>query len=221
LWITNPVYNTGVYSLEECANELLTMAEQGTLIVLDETLALTPTVFANVLGGHPNVIGIYTPHKAICVNGLKFSIVTFHSDLEDFFDDWGDVLFGGLSISAVTAISHFLSPEFDAYREAFLTSIERTRGWHNKLLAAYADRIVTDIGSRGHFLTTYFPSVGAALGSSLSFIEATIDATGAAFIPGNRSGFDPAFGFCFRVNLAPDSPKFRGALSRLYHHLIT
>jgi hypothetical protein len=215
------VYNTGDYSLENSIDAVSAMADRGTLIVLDETLALTPTLFARKLRGKRNVIGIYTPHKSVCINGLKFSIVAFHSDLEDFFDDWGDVLFGGLSISSIAAIAHFVSSEFDRYRDAFLSSIERTRKWHSELLAPYQSRIKTDGVSRGHFLTVYFPSLKAELGTSLPFIEGTIEATGAAFIPGNRSGFDPTSGLCFRVNLAQDSPRFRGALARVYRHLVT
>ena len=183
------------------------------------SLALTPTNVPRALGGHKNFVGIYTPHKALCVNGLKFSIIAFHPDLEDFFDDWADVLFGGLSLSSSAAIGHFLSAEFDNYRNAFICSIETARAWHNDLLAEYEGCIKTDDRSRGHFLTVYFPFIDAKLGNSIPFIEAVIEATGAAFIPGNRSGFNPEAGFCFRVNLAQDSSQFRGALARLYRYL--
>ncbi|MGZ9021580.1 MAG: hypothetical protein ACXW3S_16880, partial [Rhodoplanes sp.] len=46
LWITNPVYSTGVYSLEQSCDRLLRMADGGTLIVADESLALRPTAIA-------------------------------------------------------------------------------------------------------------------------------------------------------------------------------
>jgi histidinol-phosphate/aromatic aminotransferase/cobyric acid decarboxylase-like protein len=219
LWVTNPIYNTGDYSIERYIDNIRFLADAGVLVVVDEAIALTPTMISRTLGGHRNFVGIYTPHKSICVNSLKFSIVTFNSELEDFFDDWADVLFGGLSLSSSAAIKHFLSVGFDEYRSAFLRSIEITRAWHNDLLMEYGNHISTDEGSRGHFLTVYFPSIEAALGDSLPFIEAVIEATGTAFIPGSRSGFNPRIGFCFRVNLAQDCARFRGAVARLYCHL--
>jgi hypothetical protein len=146
-------------------------------------------------------------------------MVAFHPSFEYFFDDWADILSGGLSVSACAAIEHFLSKEFDNYQQAFLNLVEDARTWHTKLLASFKHRITTDRSVRGHFITVYFPELDASLGGSLSFIERTIETSGAAFIPGSRSGFDPSLGFCFRVNLAQDSARFRGALNRLYHTL--
>jgi hypothetical protein len=134
LWVTNPIYNTGNYAIETQREALLHLANKGVRIILDETLAITPTALAEQLIGHRNALGIYTPHKSICLNRLKFSVVAFHLDYEDFFDDWGDVLFGGLSGSAGAAITHFLSSHFDSYRDAFLTQVERARSWHHDLL---------------------------------------------------------------------------------------
>ena len=75
LWITNPVYNTGCYALENQAAYVAALAEQGTVVVLDESLALTPTQFAKACGGRRHFIGLYTPHKAVCLNSFKFSDV--------------------------------------------------------------------------------------------------------------------------------------------------
>jgi hypothetical protein len=221
LWLTNPIYNTGSYAIEAQCEEILHLAQSGVRVILDETLAITPTVLAERIIGHRNALGIYTPHKSICLNRLKFSVVAFHADYEDFFDDWGDVLFGGLSASATAAISHFVSSEFDSYRSAFLTQVERARSWHENLVASYKDGIKTDERTRGHFISVYFPGIDAELGTSLPFLKNTIDACGAAFIPGNRSGFDLTLGLCFRINLAQDSAQFRGAIRRLYMHLVS
>jgi histidinol-phosphate/aromatic aminotransferase/cobyric acid decarboxylase-like protein len=221
LWITNPIYNTGNYFIEELRDVFLGLAESGVIIVLDETLAVTPTKLATSLVGHRNVLGIYTPHKSICLNRLKFSLIAFHLDYEDFFDDWGDVLFGGLSASATEAVSHFLSEDFDEYRLHFLALVDSTRSWHQDLLSRYGGGIVTDQNTRGHFISAYIPSIDSELGKSVRFLERVIIASGVAFIPGNRSGFDPALGLSFRVNFARDSAQFRGALHRLYSCLLT
>jgi histidinol-phosphate/aromatic aminotransferase/cobyric acid decarboxylase-like protein len=220
LWFTNPVYNTGCYSLEDQAAYVAALVDEGSIVVIDEALALTPTPFAKECGGKRNFIGIYTPHKAICLNSFKFSIVMFHPDFDDFFDDWADVLFGGLSASAGAATTHFVSHEYDAYRNRFLLLVEEVRAWHSNLLDAYVGRIETDQDVKGHFLSVYFPHLDADLGSSASFVVRTINETGAAFIPGQRSGFSRDMGLCFRVNMAQDSVRFRSALRRLYGYLV-
>jgi len=219
LWVTNPVYNTGDYSLEKYAERLIKIADSGVRVVLDETLAITPTHFAGNLIGHKNIVGIYTPHKAVCLNALKFSIVALPQDEEDFFDDWGDILFGGLSGSASAAIKHYISPQFDTYRDAFIRHVEAARSWHAALISQHSDKIETDAGVRGHFLSVYFPQLDAHLGASLPFMEDILEATGAIFIPGSRSSFDPSLGLCFRINLSLDSLQFRGSVARLYKRL--
>jgi histidinol-phosphate/aromatic aminotransferase/cobyric acid decarboxylase-like protein len=221
LWVTNPVYNTGSYVLEDHAAHVAALADQGTVVVLDEALALTPTQFAKACGGKRRFIGLYTPHKAVCLNSFKFSILIFHPEFDDFFDDWADVLFGGLSASASAATAHFVSKSYDAYRDKFISLVEEARAWHTRVLMTHAGRIQTDAGAQGHFLSVYFPALDPELGTSAPFIAGVIDKTGAAFIPGLRSGFGRDIGFCFRINLAQDSPQFRGAVMRLYNCLAT
>jgi hypothetical protein len=218
LWVTNPTYNTGVYHDEVWLADLKAQLEQRPVIV-DESLASAPSGVAAVLGGHPNFIGIYTPHKSICMNALKFSLVAFHPDQEDIFDDWADVLAGALSLSAAAAVGHFLSEPFDTYKTAFLSFLDLAGRWHRNAIAKLAGRVEIDDDARGHFCAVYFPNLPAALGDDLNFMERVIERTGAVCIHGTRSGFDPAWGFSFRVNLAQDCPGFRGALIRLYQYL--
>jgi histidinol-phosphate/aromatic aminotransferase/cobyric acid decarboxylase-like protein len=219
LWITNPVYNTGSYSLDDQAAHVAALADQGTVIVLDEALALTPTSFARACGGKRRFIGLYTPHKAVCLNSFKFSVLVFHPEFDDFFDDWADVLFGGLSASALAATAHFVSTAYEAYHDEFTSLVEHARTWHTQVVVTHAQEIQTDVDSKGHFLSVYFPNLDPELGASVPFIADAIEQTGAAFIPGLRSGFSRDIGFCFRINLAQDSPQFRGAVMRLYNYL--
>jgi hypothetical protein len=219
IWLTNPVYNTGIYSLEFCTKELLRIADAGALVVADEALALPPSRIAAALGGHRNFIGIYTPHKSICVNAFKFSVIAFHPDYENAFTDWADVLSGGLSLSATAATEHFLTQDFEAYRTEFLKLIDETQAWHKGLLQQYRGAIEADVGARGHFRSIYCPAIEAQRGNDLEFLAELMEATGSALIPGTRSGFDPNLGFSFRINLARDSAQFRSALARLYRTL--
>jgi aspartate/methionine/tyrosine aminotransferase len=219
IWVTDPIYNTGVYHPDEFIHALVVQANAGTKIVVDETLSIVPGRFARGLGATGNFFGIYTPHKAICVNGMKFSFVAFRNELESSFEDWADVLSGGLGVSAVAAIDHFLSADYDQYRTAFLKAIDPVRKWHDGLAAGFDGRIVLDENSIGHFATVYYPRIDASLGASIAYLRSVVEHTGTFFIPGHRSGFGVDAGLCFRVNLSRDSSRFRGALRRLHRHL--
>ena len=218
-WITNPIYNTGTYLLPAQMPTLLRLMECNVTIVADESLAFEPSSLTKALGGHPKFVSIHTPHKSICVNALKFSLVSFPKQYEMTFNHWSDVFSGGLSLSAIAAIDHFLSANYERYRETFLNTIAPVAKWHDETLKIYAPMALTDPKAIGHFATVYFPWISADAGSDNTFIAHTMEATGTAFIPGSRSWFDPANGFCLRVNLAQDSPQFRAATSRLYRYL--
>ncbi|MBB4380443.1 hypothetical protein [Bradyrhizobium sp. SBR1B] len=219
IWVTDPIYNTGLYLPDEFAHALAVKASKGTTIVADETLSIFPGRFARIIGSSGQFFAIHTPHKAVCVNGLKFSLVAFRKELESSFEDWADILSGGLGISAIAAIEHFLSDEYDQYRDAFLEALKPVRRWHSETIAEFGRRALLDERSTGHFATVYFPDKSACLGASIKYLSSVVERTGAFFIPGNRSGFDPNAGFCFRVNLSLDSSRFRGALRRLYRDL--
>ncbi|MDA9435067.1 hypothetical protein XH88_25330 [Bradyrhizobium sp. CCBAU 51627] len=219
IWVTDPIYNTGVYLPDEFVHALAVKASKGAKIVADETLSIFPGKFARAMGSSGQFFAIHTPHKAVCVNGLKFSVVVFRKELESSFEDWADVLSGGLGISALVATEHFLSDEYDQYREAFLEALKLVRKWHSQTIAEFGRFAMLDEQSTGHFASVYFPNKSASLGVSIDYLRSVVERTGAFFIPGNRSGFDPDSGFCFRVNLSRDSPRFRGALRRLYREL--
>ena len=218
LWITNPTYSTSVYSPESQLERLKDLADRGIVIIADEALAIPPSKLAAELGGHPNFIGIYTPHKSICMNGLKFSAVVHHPSTGDTFDHWSDVLSGGLSLSAVMALHHFTQPEFDEYKTIFFKLIEGVRSWHNSAVSGVTE-MRTDAFARGHFISVYFPNLRATLGDDVSFLAELMEETGATIISGTRSGLDPSNGLSFRVNLAQDSPEFRSSLCNLYANL--
>jgi histidinol-phosphate/aromatic aminotransferase/cobyric acid decarboxylase-like protein len=219
LWVTHPVYNTGVYSLEDSVSKLISIADNGSVVVADESLGVPPSRLASALGGHQNFIGVYTPHKAICMNGMKFSMVVYHPGTGDTFDHWSDILSGGLSLSAIAATEHFVRPEFTTYRDRFWEILDETRAWHSGIISKYSNILSTDVGARGHFLSVYVPALRAELGNDLLFLREMLERTRCTVIPGIRSGFDPASGFSFRVCLAQDSAKFRGALESLYGYL--
>lgn len=219
LWLTNPVYSTGVYALEQHCDALRRMADRGAIIVADEALALRPSALAREFGGHANFVGIYTPHKSVCMNGIKFSAIVFHPRHQAAFADWAEVLSGALSLAAVAAVEHFVSPAFDAYRADFLALTARVRQWHRQLVYSVAGAVEIDAASEGHFLMVYVPALPAQLGHDIDFLAEALEQSGCTLVPGTRSGFDARRGFCFRVNLARDCEVFRDGLRALYEFL--
>jgi aspartate/methionine/tyrosine aminotransferase len=219
LWLTNPIYSTGVYAPERSCESLRRLADAGVLIVADEAMALRPTALARELGGHRNFVGIYTPHKSICMNGIKFSAIVSHPCHQPVFADWAEVLSGALSLAAVAAVEHFLDPGFDDYRAVFLALTREARRWHDGLVERCGGAIALDAQSEGHFLMVYVPALPARIGDDIGFLSEVLERTGCTLVPGTRSGFDARRGFCFRVNLAQDCLTFREALPELYGFL--
>lgn len=219
LWLTNPVYSTGLYTLEQSCDVLRQIADAGTFVVADESLALRATAIAQSLGGHEKFVGIYTPHKSICMNGMKFSAVVTHARHQETLEDWADVLSGGLSLSATIAVQHFISASFDECRAAFARLLHQTREWHIDLVSGFNGTVTVDPCSEGHFIMAYLPGFAAELRHRIDFLEEILAATGCVLIPGFRSGFDERSGFCFRINLARDSGAFRETVALLYSFL--
>ena len=217
LWITNPVYGAGVYFTPEDIIFVGSLLESGWIVVADECLALPGKEMIRMLEQHPNFVTIYSPHKCICVNGIKFSIVIFNLKHLAFMERWADVWYGGLGCSSSLAIAHFLSPNFDSYLAHFLRKIAVVRKSVSQLCVG--PHLETDTEAKGHFVSCYYPALSSRLGNSRTFLEQVINATGGSLIPGNRSRFGREVGFSFRVNLARGGPRLQPALARIIAYM--
>lgn len=122
------------------------------------------------------------------------------------------MLSGGLSLSAIIAIQHFVSASFDGYRESFSQLLRKTRDWHVDLVDGCDGAVDLDEGSEGHFVMAYVPGLAAKLGSRIDFLAEILRETGCIIVSGFHSAFPERRGFCFRINLARDSEAFRDAL---------
>jgi len=213
LWLTSPVYGAGVYFSKSDLRFVSDLLKSGWIVVADECLALPGQELIRTLGEHKNFLSIYSPHKSVCVNGIKFSIILFNKKHLAFFERWADVWYGGLGCSSSLAIIHFLSPNFDLYQSFFLEAIARQRKTIDQL--CIRPHVETDAKAKGHFVSCYFPAISSRLGNSRSFLEKLVNSTGASLISGNRSRFGRDLGFSFRVNLARGGPRFRPSLARV------
>jgi hypothetical protein len=219
VWITNPVFSAGVYFDADDVQFLASLLQAGTFIIADECLALNGKELARKLGGEDRFLGIYSPHKSISINAIKFAALVFSDEHERFFEQWSDVLVGGLSSSNVCAMLHFLGNNFSVCHVALEEYISDVSTAVAKIIGNCNPEAEMDRTSSGHFRTCYFPKIEDTVAASPDFLRRLVFETGSAIIPGSRSHFDPAIGFNFRLNLARGGPDFLGALARTLRHL--
>lgn len=219
VWVTNPIYCTGVYLSESDIRFLDLLLEKGVTIIADECLSKNDRELCRKLGNYERFLGIYSPHKSICLNAIKFAVITFDTRYEEFFDSWADVLAGGLSASSYSAIFHFLGDNFSHYQSVFLQHIEPVRDKVLEIMHRWAISIDADKNALGHFMTCYVPKVPAKLGADKQFLRQLVSHTGAILIPGIRNHFNPDMGFNFRINLARGCPQFYASLHRIINYL--
>lgn len=217
IWTTNPIYSTSVYELEYFESLIGRWLSRGCYVVLDECLAVRGKELYPRLMFHPNLFSLIAPHKALNLNGLKFSALLFNHCYEESFDRWSDILYGCLSPMNVLALKHFLSPNYDTVRKQFVTLTSRTAQFLRAAIEEHAI-LELDAGSEGYFVTVYVNTEKGSCGSDISFLRDVIFSTGCSLIPGVRNHFGNSIPLCFRVNLARDNPEFRAALLRLFNY---
>lgn len=122
-WITNPIYCTSVYYTSNQIEFFKTIC-QTNYVVFDESLCLLEYLITPKINSK-YVIGLISPHKSICMNGTKFSLVTTDIRFQNFLDAWSDVLCGCLCCSNEIAIKHFLSDSYIAYKKVFDKTIKK------------------------------------------------------------------------------------------------
>ncbi|HEX8456352.1 MAG TPA: hypothetical protein VF656_03440 [Pyrinomonadaceae bacterium] len=219
VWVTNPVYCTGFYLSEFDVGFLNSLLERGVSIVADECLSKSGHELGRTLGWSERFLGLYSPHKSVCLNAVKFAAIVSAPQYEEFFDSWVDVLAGGLGASSYSALIHFLDDNFSHFQSAFFQHIEETRKDVLELINRQATLIETDESSVGHFMTCYAPKVPGIWGDDKQFLRQLISNTGAILIPGTRNHFNPDIGFNFRINLARGCPQFYASLYRTIEYL--
>lgn len=221
VWITSPVFCTGFYFDEEQKRSISRMKSIGMTIIFDESLALPGKELIRSFPVDSEVFAIYSPHKAISINGLKFAVIVCEKSYEDFLEQWIDVFSGALGGSNRDAVFHYLSqnylnccyPTYKSYVEAakaevkcvvdqfpFASMLSHTEGHYIN--------IFTDLNVQGH-------------SSILNLLNRTIQTSLASFIPSELNGFSPEQGFSFRVNLTGETTELKGAVGRILQYFST
>lgn len=220
VWITNPIYCTGVHLNNEAYIYHLKdiMDKQNRFLIADECLAMRGNELSHVIGDNKKFIGIYAPHKTISVNGIKFSIIVFDKLFQVFFDQWSDILYGCLPLSSLSAIKHYISDNFIEYQTLFLHNTTNAFNFIKNICSSKKN-IKIDNDVNGYLATIYTPNITKEKFTDDGFIWEIMEQTGGSFIMGHRNHFDPDYGMCFRVNLARDGILFRTTITRIINFL--
>lgn len=209
IWLTNPMYSSGEYPDVSFVKQLL----EHNVVFCDECDVFHGHELAKQCGNHPNFIGLYAPHKSICVNGQKFACLVHPKKHESFFDKCVDYTCGALDVASVAAIKHFLSSDYTYYQQRFDKEIQ----------ASYkaTSRILHEAGlpfppySQSFLLPVQFSHIPADMGFNRDFVQKTIWATGVSFIPCCLNRYPKDGGFGFRINLTRYSSDYDSSLRKI------
>lgn len=218
IWFTSPIFSTSVYHGPEIEEMMHTLMDMGTLIISDECFCVSGNELLRRVSNRDNFIAIYSPHKSLCLNTFKFAAIVYPQRFDMFIEHWVDVLTGNLPASSLSAITHFLSPNYNdclqAYEAFMVTAHEEVKKIIQSKINVESDEIET-----GSLMTLYFNNLTFDQIKSHSFIEEVINSTGKAFYPSFLNGLDETFGFAFRINLALCNQTFLASLDQLVCHL--
>ncbi len=127
-WITNPAYSMG-YNTATINVDIIKNLLRNNIVIVDDCVIQNNHTASRLFGSHHNFLGVYAPHKAVCMNGVKFSMLVFNCKDEPFFDQSVDFLCGGLDSASMAAVNHYASSEYDKYDQIFQENIKTTNRW--------------------------------------------------------------------------------------------
>lgn len=215
VWITSPVFCTGKYYNQIQQEQICRLKEKGLTLIFDESLALPGKELLRAIPIDPQIFAIYSPHKAISINGLKFSVLICDICYEEFLEQWVDVFSGALASSNRDAVFHYLSTNYSAEcLPQYLSYIEKTKNTITELLKRFP-HITTLPDTYGHYMTVFTGINVNGKKELLNIMTSLVRYSMASFIPGSLNGFSEENGLCFRINLTGDIISLTDGVGRI------
>jgi histidinol-phosphate/aromatic aminotransferase/cobyric acid decarboxylase-like protein len=212
VWVTHPIYGFGYQFASESRDALEKYLEVGGLVVADECLCPTGTELSRHLGRYSGFIGTYSPHKSVCMNGVKLGVVVADPVHLETLEYLSDVWAGPLTRMSIADTQHFLSSNFDHLAMATQAGLADA----DQALRAICERFgCTLLGALGPYRSVRVNGVSRQLEMSLDYVSQLIHATGTTFIPSFMNLGPTDAPFSFRVNLSRRSAAMEAALTRL------
>ncbi len=198
-WFTSPVNSCSIYFNERVTNGIQKLLDEGKIVILDESLCVNGFELSRVFGAQENLIYIYSPHKTLGLQGIKFSYIVVHKKYYDDIDSLEDIYGGSLNYSCQEGAEHFASENFDECLKVY------TAFWQKNLLKVKA--LVKDYDFARISPETFGLYAMIFIDRPVddkNFLEAMkqlMKDTGYFVYPGIMQGFRLEKGFCFRVNM--------------------
>lgn len=221
IWITSPIFCTGYYPNKEFLEEIEFLKSLDMTLIFDESLALPGKELIRSFPVNQKIFAIYSPHKSIAINGLKFAVIICDIFYEDFLEQWIDVFSGALGVSNRDAILHYISPNYlkDCY-PAYITYINQTKTTVSDIVKQFPFASMLP-ATEGHYINIFLDLKIQGKKELLNFLNDIIHECLASFIPSTLNGFDSSQCFGFRVNLTGDILELEGAIGRIMQYINT
>lgn len=218
VWLTLPVYGASSYIPNDEVAANIDVIREDAVVVVDESLAYPDKNDFRSIVTLDRVLRISTPHKALCVNGEKVSIISFPEHLSATFNSWNDCFAGGIGSSGLRALQFFLD---EAYDRAVTRMREMTKASLLRMHSVLGNRGTEslDVETDGHFVMLYWPKLPMSASLNSKFMSEIVDVSGALPIPASRNRHLETDGFAFRINLMRLDAAGLGGLKRLVDEL--
>lgn len=221
IWITSPIFCTGYYPDKEFIQNIKFLKSLGMTLVFDESLTLPGKELVRSFLIDQKVFAIYSPHKSIAINGLKFATIICNIFYEDFLEQWVDVFSGALGISNRDAILHYITPNYlEECYPAYKKYIDLARKVVSDIVEQYSFASMLPL-TEGHYINIFLALKIQGKNELLNFINNIIHKCLASFIPATLNGFDTSQCFGFRVNLTGNILELEGAIGRIMQYINT
>ena len=216
-WFTSPVNSMSVYFKDRVIKEIQKLLDAGKVVVLDESLALNGMELARKFGMQENLIYIYSPHKVLGLQGIKFSVTIVHDKFSDEIDCIQDYYGGSINYSSQQGAAHFISKNYDDcvafYKDYYQKNLKIAREIIQKYDFAH---ISSEIA--GHYAMIFLdrPIDDEAFVNSMKNLMKEQE----YFVfPGIMQDYDTSKRFCFRINLLLNRKDIEKGLTVILEYL--
>lgn len=216
LWVTSPIFSTGIYYDDYNISQLLQLAKKGIFIIIDESISAPYKYIGNIFQKHSNVVSIISPSKYLSINSQKFCAVICNSLIQNYLFDWIDVFCGSLPNSSFIAIQHFLSDNYKKCISVHDEYVKKSISIIKELAYQYPSNYF--FGKDSSYITIqnkkqkYFSTI------DYTFFYNLIKKTNASVIPGYINNFSASWGFCYRINLTLNHSDIQSYLGRVFNY---
>lgn len=210
VWLTVPIYSTGIQYSQSQINVIREIMDKNILVIADETLAFPGQELSRIIPISKYFYSICSPHKPLFINSIKFSALLCPYENNELLDQWVDVLGGGLLHSNITAISHFVSSNYEY-------CVQKSSNWYQKNLSTIKNLLelfpnaYCNTSEVAPYKTIYIKHAPDSFSDRKNLIKENY----VSYISNTYNGFDPKNGLSFRVNMSIPANKLQDYLYRI------